>query len=126
DFQKIRADYLERVGWMRSNPDPKSYREELTPFFRAYFNEVDEHLKKYGGNLAFDSYLQEVEQRDAKRKGGGEGGGRGGDRKAYFEATKATFDRMREGKYQPVFTAADKGLRLDVVSSDVKMQGGSP
>ena len=41
--QRIRADYLERVGWIRSNPDEKSYKEEVNPFFRAYFNQVDEH-----------------------------------------------------------------------------------
>jgi hypothetical protein len=36
------------------------------------------------------------------------------------------FDRMRTGKYAPVLTGTDKGLRLDVVSADVVMVGNKP
>src|SRR5262249_34886899 len=39
---------------------------------------------------------------------------------------KAMFDRMRTGKYAPVLTGSDKGLRLDVVSADVVMVGNKP
>jgi len=122
--QRLRADYLERVGIVRSNPDERVYKEEVNPFFRAYFNQVDDLLKKHGGNSDFDGYLQELEKRDAKGKGGGEGGR--GDRKATYEAVRAVFDRMREGKYNPVFSATDKGLRLDVLSADATKGGGNP
>ena len=118
DWQRIRADYLEKVGWMRSNPDEKGYKEEVNPFFRGYFNQVDEHLKRFGGNPDFDDYLTEQE---GKKKGE-----KGGDRKAVYDSVRAVFDRMREGKYAPVFSASDKGLRLDVLSADVKMSGGKP
>jgi len=124
DAQHLRADYLEKVGWMRSNPDDKQYKEEVNPFFRNYFNQVDEHLKKFGGNRNFDDYL--TEQADGKKgkKGGDEK--KAGDRKAVYDAVRAVFDRMHDGKYTPVFTATDKGLRLDVLSADVKMVGGKP
>ncbi len=36
------------------------------------------------------------------------------------------FDRMRTGKYAPVLTGTDKGLRLDIVSADVVMMGNKP
>jgi len=128
DVQRIRADYLEKVGWMRSNPDDKGYKEEVNPFFRAYFGQVDDHIKKYGGNPDFDGYLQELEGKEGKKKGKGAGGpeGKVAERKAVYEAVRAVFDRMREGKYQPVFTATDKGIRLDVLTADVKMVGGKP
>lgn len=122
-IQRLRADYLERVGWIRSNPDEKTYKDEVNPFFRAYFNDVDAVLKKHGGNRNFDSYLEELEKREAKGKG--ESGGRG-DRKAAYERVRSVFDRMREGKYTPVFTATDKGLRLDVLSAEAKMVSGRP
>lgn len=121
--QKLRADYLEKVGSMRTNPDEKSYKEELAPFFRAYFNAVDAHIKRHGGNPNFDGYLEELEKREAKGKGEG---GRGPDRKAVYETTKGIFDKMREGKYLPIYSATDKGMRLDILSTDVKMVGGSP
>jgi hypothetical protein len=125
EAQRIRADYLEKVGWLRSNPDDKGFKEEVNPFFRNYFSQVDEHLKKYGGNLDFDGYLTEQDGKKGK-KGAGSDEKKAGDRKAVYESVRSVFDRMRDGKYTPVFTATDKGLRLDVLSADVKMVGGQP
>src|SRR4030095_6193659 len=48
------------------------------------------------------------------------------NRKAFWEWEKAMFDRMRTGKYAPVLTGTDKGLRLDIVSADVVMVGNKP
>lgn len=63
DFRRIQAVYLERVGWMRANPDGVSYRDELKPFLKAYFDDVDEHLTRFGGNKKFDGYLAELDKR---------------------------------------------------------------
>ncbi len=119
---RIRNDYLERVGWLRSNPDEAGYKQEVSSFFKWYFGEVDAHLAKFGGNKEFDDYLNE-----------GSGGGEGKDgkkdaaaRKARFELEKRIFDQMRSGKYAPLWTATDKGMRLDVLGGDVKMVGGRP
>ncbi|MBU8900380.1 hypothetical protein KRR26_32715 [Corallococcus sp. M34] len=125
DFQRIQTEYLERVGWMRANPDEAKYREEVKPFFKAYFDQVDEHLTRYGGNKQFDAYLAELEKRSSE--GGKEKkDDRAGDRKAFYEYTRKVFDLLREGRYQPVWTATDRGMRLDVVSSDVVMVLGKP
>ncbi len=121
DMVRIQKDYLERVGWLRSNPDEEAYREEVGPFFKAYFDEVDGHLSRYGGNKEFDAYLQEVERRS-------EGGKdeKSAERKAVYEYTRKVFDRLRSGRYKPVWTGTDKGMRLDVLSADVVMAEGRP
>lgn len=121
DIQRIHADYLERVSWMRVNPDDNAYREELKPFFKNYFEQVDDHLKAFNGNKNFDNYLQEIEKRAESGKDE-----RAGDRKAFYDYTRKVFDSLREGRYRPVWTATDKGMRLDVVSSDVIMVMGKP
>ncbi|KFE66887.1 hypothetical protein [Hyalangium minutum] len=121
DAARIQKDYLERVGWMRTNPDEKSYREELAPFFKTYFEQVDAHLTKYKGNKEFDSYIAEVER---KAEGGKDE--KVAERKAAYEYTRKVFDAFRKGKYSPVWTATDKGMRLDVVSADVVMVQGTP
>src|SRR5690348_4173257 len=59
DAARIKTDYLERVGWIRSNPDEKSYKEEVSTFFRWYFKEINEHLNRFHGNKDFDNYLSE-------------------------------------------------------------------
>jgi hypothetical protein len=121
DAARLQKDYLERVGWMRTNPDDKSYREELAPFFKAYFEQVDAHLTKYKGNKQFDSYISEV---DRKSEGGKDD--KIAERKAAYEYTRKIFDAFLKGKYSPVWTATDKGMRLDVVSTDVVMVQGQP
>jgi hypothetical protein len=121
DMARIQKDYLERVGWMRTNPDGKAYLEELGPFFKAYFTQVDEHLDKYKGNKEFDGYIQEVER---KAEGGKDE--KLADRKATYEAARKVFDALRKGRYQPMWTATDKGMRLDVLSTDVVMVKGDP
>ncbi|MDY7228073.1 hypothetical protein [Hyalangium rubrum] len=121
DRVKIQSDYLERVGWMRSNPDEESYREELAPFFKVYFDQVNGHLDRYKGNKEFDTYLQELERR-------AEGGKdeKSADRKAVYEYTRKVFDSFRNGRYKPLWTATDRGMRLDVIGADVEMVQGTP
>ncbi len=121
DLARIQRDYLERVGWLRANPDDKAYREEVGPFFKAYFERIAGHQSRFGGNTEFDAYLQELETR---AEGGKED--RVEDRKAFYAYTRQVFDTLRGGHYQPVWTGTDKGMRLDVVSADVVMVLGAP
>jgi hypothetical protein len=122
DAARIKADYLERVGWIRSNPDEKAYRDEVSTFFRWYFKEVNEHLNRFRGNKDFDDYLSELDKRAGKSKSDSQAG----EKKAYFEYAKKVFDDFRTGSYNPVWSATDKGMRLDVRSAKVEMQGGKP
>src|SRR5579871_1748604 len=117
---RIKTDYLERAGWLRVNPDEKAYKDEVLTFFRWYFNQVNDHLNRFGGNREFDAYLGELDQ----RKKGGSNDSQMDSKKAHYEYTKAVFDQMRTGKYAPVFSATDKGMRFDIMSSDVKPVAG--
>jgi hypothetical protein len=121
DVARIQKDYLERVGWMRTNPDGKAFQEEVGPFFKVYFEQIDAHLTKYKGNKEFDSYIAEVER---KAEGGKDD--KITERKAAYEYTRKVFDAFRKGRYSPVWTATDKGMLLDVISSDVVMVKGQP
>jgi len=133
---RLRVDALERMGWIRSDPDPDGYRNDVKGFLRWYFEQVSALQAKHGGNPAYDDYLKDI---DRKAKAAAEvelpqlpdGRPRGPmsnpvNRKAFWEWEKAMFDRMRTGKYAPVLTGTDKGLRLDVVSADVVMVGSKP
>jgi hypothetical protein len=114
DFTRIQKDYLERVGWLRTNPDDGSYRQEVSPFFKTYFEQVASYQNRYKLNKNFDGYLDELEKRGEKDE-------RAQDKKAFYDYTRKVFDQMREGRYKPVWSATDKGMRLDVLSSDVVM-----
>ncbi|MFY0575623.1 hypothetical protein ACN28S_15780 [Cystobacter fuscus] len=81
DFARVQKDYLERVGWLRVNPDEKAYRQELAPFFKAYFTQVDAHQDRYKLGKTYDAYLAELEKRGDKDD-------RVQDRKAFYEYTR--------------------------------------
>jgi hypothetical protein len=121
DIARIQKDYLERVGWLRTNPNDQAFREEVGPFFKGYFDQVDAHLTHYKGNKEFDSYIAEVERKAENGKDD-----KIAERKAAYEYTRKVFDAFRKGRYSPVWTATDKGMRLDVISSDVVMVKGQP
>lgn len=119
DFTRLQKDYLERVGWIRTNPDPASYGQEINSFFKTYFEQVSSHQNRYRLSKEFDAYLDELESRGGKDE-------RAQDKKAFYDYTRKVFDQMREGRYKPVWSATDKGMRLDVLSSDVVMVMNKP
>jgi hypothetical protein len=112
---RIRAEYLERVAWIRVNPDEKSYKDEVGTFFRWYFKEVGDHLNKFGGNRKFDDYLTELDER--AKKHGGVADDKMDDKKAAYEYVRKFFDDFHNGKYDPMYTSTDHGLRWDILST---------
>lgn len=117
---ELRVGYLERVGWIRSNPSAKGYLEEVNPFLRSWFSAVDAHVQRFDLNAKFDDYLQRAE----KRTGSGEKR-KGADPKVHYEYVRRQFDALRSNRYLPNFTGTDQGLRLDVITEEV-MAAGEP
>jgi hypothetical protein len=106
---QLQNRYLERIGWIRANPDDAQYRTEVNAFLEDYFKHVDEHLKTWGDDTT--AYEKELASKaDAKDYA---------QRKAIYDQVKQTYALLKSGKYKPVWTATDKGMRLDVVSDDV-------
>src|SRR5450755_1048217 len=65
---RLRADALERLGWIRSIPEQKQYQEEVQSFFKWYFEGVDGYRKRFNLSPGFDEYLGELQQRKAQEK----------------------------------------------------------
>jgi len=120
DLARIHLDYFEKVGWIRSNPDEKRYREEVRPFLRWYFDEIKEHVSRFHQNPNHDGYLVELRsRRDSDPK-------QAELRRAFFEYTKRAFDEMKDGHYAPVWSGTDNGMRLDIRSLAVQPVDGKP
>jgi hypothetical protein len=114
-MSEIQKNYLERVGWIRSNPDEKMYKDEVGTFFRWYFKEINEHHNQFHGNRNFDGYLQELkEKKDPQAT----------EKKARFEYVKAYLDQFKSGNYTPLWSSTDKGMRLDIAKAGVVNEGG--
>lgn len=113
---RIKTEYLERVAWIRANPDDKAYKSEVTTFFSWYFRQIDDHIKRFNLNPKFDGYLDELDKRTKDPQVA--------EKKAAYEYAKKMFDLFRSGKYEPVWSGTDKGLRLDIVSVSPAASGG--
>ncbi|MBX7115277.1 MAG: hypothetical protein K1X64_13190 [Myxococcaceae bacterium] len=120
---RLKNGYLEKIGWMRSNPDQKTYKDEVSTFLRNYFKEVSDHLNRHGGNKNFDEYLTELETRTSK-PGKPVDSSRVEEKKQTYEYVRKAFDELRAGNYAPTWTGTDKGIRLDIVSTSPVVQGG--
>ncbi len=126
---RIKVEYLERATFARSNPDDKSYRDEIGNLMTWYFKEVTDHLNKYQGNRNFDDYLVELDTRGKKGSSKFDEGGGGGkdkleEKKAVYEYTRKIFDLLKSKNYAPYWTASDKGIRFDLLSADTMNVGG--
>ncbi len=117
NFARIQKDYLERVSWIRSNPDEKTYKDEVNGLWRWYFRELNEHLNRFHGNRKYDDYLTELDKRSGLVRDVEE-------KKAHYQYTKKVFDDLRGGNYAPVWSASDKGMRLDVSSAAIETEQG--
>lgn len=127
---KLKAEYLERVAWLRNVPEEKAYKDEIGTFLRWYFKGVTEHLNKHGGNRNFDEYLEELESRGKKNPTAKYDEyqqptrDRSDEKKAVYEYTRQIFDLMKSGDYAPYWTATNNGIRFDLLSADTKMVNG--
>src|SRR5216683_7868185 len=95
DLARIHLEYFEKVGWIRSDPDEKRYREEVRPFLRWYFDQIKEHVSRFHQNPNHDGYLVELRSRpnsDPKQVE---------LRRGLFEYTKRVFDEMKDGHDAP-------------------------
>ena len=66
NFSRIQKEYLERVGWIRSDPDEKGYKNNVLSFLHWYFVQIDEHQTRFGLSKKFDAYLDELDKRVAR------------------------------------------------------------
>jgi hypothetical protein len=117
DVARIKSAYLERVSWIRVNPDEKSYKSEVDTFFRWYFKEVNDHINKFGGNRKFDDYLSELDERTKKKKKSDDADNTD-EKKAAYDYVRKFFDDFKDGKYEPMWTSTDHGIRWDIVRTE--------
>ncbi len=120
DLARIHLEYFEKVGWIRTDPDEKRYREEVRPFLRWYFNQIKEHVSRFHQNPNHDGYLVELHSRPETDPKQAE------LKRGFFEYTKRAFDEMKGGEYAPVWSGTDHGMRLDIRSLAVQPVDGKP
>jgi hypothetical protein len=111
DLERIRQEFLERAPLARLMESPEKYRYEEAQLLKWYFNELNDHYNRFQGLKDYDRFLVDLDERKKTHKI------KEGEYASYaerFKATKELFERLRTGKYDPVFTAGDKGLRFDI------------
>ncbi|HCF58851.1 MAG TPA: hypothetical protein DFS52_12780 [Myxococcales bacterium] len=110
-LERIRKEFLERAPFARLMPGQERYQEEQRALWKWYFDELTGHYNKYPGLKNYERFLDELIERKTKRKIKEQEFAQYEER---YELVKSYWDTMQAGKYLPVFTGLDNGLRFDI------------
>lgn len=104
---QLKREFLERssVGREIPNDRQKDWREEVRALTRWYFDEVQALRNRHPGDKA--------RLADASRKKGKEAEAAQVEFQKYAEERYAL---LRDGKYEPIQSASERGLRLDLIA----------
>jgi hypothetical protein len=112
DLERIRREFLERDALARAMSEPQRYKDEIRAVLKSYFAELTEHFNRFP---AFRNYERFQAEMADKRKGKKLKEQELAQYEDRYRATKGLWDVARSGKYDPVFTAGEKGLRFDLL-----------
>jgi len=113
---QLKADYLERVSWIRSIPNEVAYRSEVRNFLHWYFGRIGRHVENFQLNARFDDYPKEL-----AKLGNID---RLEERQKVYESVRSVFDAMQQERYQPQWSASSQNVRLDLLSTRVVVEKG--
>jgi hypothetical protein len=117
-LEQIRREYLERASLALTMADPGRYEEERRALFKWYFNALTNHSNKYPEAKDYFRFEKEL-----KKKGGSEAA----SYEKRYQLIKSFWERMSSGKYIPVFTAFDQGIRFDIYKLEtLTLSDGDP
>ena len=113
----LKREFLERGALSRELPPdkPKEWRDEARALLRWYFDELAASKNRHPGATRAAEAARPAKSKDGKGK----------DAKGKEEdASRAEWQRyaderlamLRDGKYDPLWSLVDRGLRLDVLS----------
>ncbi|HEU4383494.1 MAG TPA: hypothetical protein VFR85_08330 [Anaeromyxobacteraceae bacterium] len=122
---QLKREFLERSSLSREiAPDkPKEWRDEARALLRWYFDELAALKNRHPRATAASEPARPAKGKDGKGKEEGKGKEKEGKGKEE-DAARAEWQRyaeerlatLRDGKYEPLWSLADRGLRLDVLT----------
>jgi hypothetical protein len=119
--ERLRSAFTDRAGYVRSLASEDRYRDELAAVTKWYAAEVSAVYNRFPGTKDPDRTLNEIE------KAVDEGRMKPAEaelRKEFFDETKQAFDLIASGKYNPLATSSQNGVRFDLVSMRRDMHEG--
>lgn len=108
-LSKLRNQYVERSGWVRSIPDQERWRDEFISLNRWYETQWTALHNRFPGRGSTDGVLAEIEERAAA------GAQDTALRMEFFEHTKGFQKVLASGHYLPIATHIASGVRLDLL-----------
>jgi hypothetical protein len=110
-LESIRQEFLERAPFARLLPEQARYEDEQRALWKWYFNALNEHYNKFPGQKNYERYVDDLL---ARKRAGKIKEQEMAQREERYELVKGYWKTMEEGKYMPVFSGLDNGLRFDI------------
>jgi len=118
ELGELQQAWLERANWVDDVPAADAYRDERRGLANWYFtslNDLNNHFDPSYRNY----YREEAEIAGGKKK-------KKDDtelRKQYYALVKNVFDALKDGSYNPQYSAGSSSLRLDILKIAKRSDG---
>lgn len=123
ELERIRKEFLLREPMARSLADPDKYKAEQRALWKWYFAELTDHYNKFASFKNYERFLDDLGERKRARRIKEPELAQYEER---YQLTKRFWDLATGGRYDPPFTAWDKGLRFDVFKVETAPEAGEP
>lgn len=111
--QKLRAQYLERIGTIDAASDVDRHKQELSNTLKWYDAELADLYNDYPGLHDPDGPMKELQ---AEVAAGQLKPDELANKKEWYDESKNLYDAIEHGKYDPLMTTVVEGIRMDLLS----------
>jgi hypothetical protein len=105
--QKLRAEYDERAGAINNGSNADRHREELSSLVKWYDVELSGLYNEFPGIHDPDGPMKEMQKLKPDELA---------TKKEWYDEAKTLYDSIEKGKYAPLMTAVQEGVRIDLLS----------
>jgi hypothetical protein len=112
ELAELQSSWLERANWVDDVPAPEAYRDERKGLANWYFTSLTDMNNHF--EPSYRNYYRVEQEMDApgKKKKKNDDAAL---RKQYYTLVKNVFDSLKDGSYNPQFSAGSSSLRLDLL-----------
>lgn len=110
---RLRAAYVERAGVINAASNAERHHEELYSLVKWYDAQLADLYNAFPGLHDADGAMKEMQAQLAAGKLKPE---EMATKKEWYDETKGLYDAITHGRYTPLVTAVQEGVRIDILS----------
>lgn len=121
EIERVKREFGERARWVSSVQKKEQYAEELQLLLKWYFAELTDLNNRFPGRADETKAIKEAQKMVEKGRIKAEELPK---YQEWYDYTRAAYDKMKSGGFEPVLSGYDGTMRLDVYRLEREDKGG--